>query len=159
MSHNIGEILDGYAGNRRYLLEVLHDIQDAESYISEEAMVAVSDNLGVPIMQVYRAARFYKAFSLTPLGEHVLTVCAGTACHVRGTPRLLDEVSGQLGVEPGETTGDGMFTLETVNCLGACALGPVVVIDGVYHDLVTPAKLRGLVDELRTAGKEAASNA
>ncbi len=159
MSHKIGEILDGYAGNRRHLMEILQDVQQAEGYISEEAIVAVSGNLGVPTMQVYRAACFYKAFSLTPLGEHVLTVCAGTACHVRGTPRVLEEVRGQLGVEPGETTADGMFTLESVNCLGACALGPVVVIDGVYHDHVTPAKLRTLVDDLRNARKEAASNA
>ncbi|HUU21166.1 MAG TPA: NAD(P)H-dependent oxidoreductase subunit E [Phycisphaerae bacterium] len=159
MSTEMDTILDRYGGDRRHLLEVLQDLQEAEGYISEEAMAAVSENLRVPLMHVYRAASFYKAFSLTPLGKHVVTVCAGTACHVRGTPRLLDEVRGQLRIDPGETTPDGLFTLESVNCLGACALGPVVVIDGVYHDHVTPAKLRGLVDGLRIAGQEVSANA
>ena len=85
----------------------------------------------MPLIEVFSLANFYKAFSLEPRGRHLLTVCAGTACHVRGAPSMLDEVTAQLEVEPGETTDDRAFTLETVNCLGACALGPVVVIDGV----------------------------
>ena len=90
--------------------------------------------MGVPLIEVFRLANFYKAFSLQPRGRHLLTVCTGTACHVRGAPRMLDEVVAELQVEPGETTADRAFTVETVNCLGACALGPVVVIDGKYHD-------------------------
>jgi len=94
-------------------------------------------------------ANFYKAFSLAPRGKHLITVCTGTACHVRGAPRLLDEVRGQLRIYVGETTGDGIFTLEAVNCLGACALGPVVVLDGTYHHHMTPSKLRKLIRSVR----------
>jgi len=105
---------------------------------------------------VYRVANFYKAFSLVPRGEHVITVCLGTACHVRGASRMVDQVTGMLSVEPGETTSDGLFTVEGVNCLGACALGPVVVLDGVYHDHMTPRKLSRLIESVRrTEGEEA----
>ncbi len=152
-------ILDRYDGRSNYLVEALQDVQEAEGYISEPAMNAVAEQLSVPIMEVYRVASFYSAFSLTPRGRHVITVCAGTACHVRGAPTLLDELTGQLGVQARQTTDDGLFTLECVNCLGACALGPVVVIDGVYHDHVTPAKLRKLIDDLRAAAKEEPANA
>lgn len=131
------------------LIEVLQDVQAASGYVSEEAIRAISDQLGVPLIEVYRVASFYKAFSLEPRGRHLVLVCMGTACHVRGAPRMLDEVLGQLDVAPGETTEDGLFTVETVNCLGACALGPVVVVDGEYHDHMTPGKLRKLIRSLR----------
>lgn len=131
------------------LIEVLQDVQAASGYVSEEAIRAISDQLGVPLIEVYRVASFYKAFSLEPRGRHLVLVCMGTACHVRGAPRMLDEVLGQLDVAPGETTEDGLFTVETVNCLGACALGPVVVVDGEYHDHMTPGRLRKLIRSLR----------
>jgi NADH:ubiquinone oxidoreductase subunit E len=136
------------------LIEVLQDVQAACGHVSEEAIRAIADRLGVPLIEVYRVASFYKAFSLEPRGRHLVLVCMGTACHVRGAPRMLDEVLGQLNVAPGETTEDGLFTVETVNCLGACALGPVVVVDGEYHDHMTPGKLRGLI---RSLGEEAES--
>ena len=125
-------------------MEVLHDVQGLYGYLPEEVLRRVSASFDVPLIEVFRLANFYKAFSLKPRGRHLLTVCAGTACHVRGAPRLLDEVLAQLEVAPGDTTADRAFTLETVNCLGACALGPVVVIDGTYHDHMTPAKLKAL---------------
>jgi NADH:ubiquinone oxidoreductase subunit E len=140
------------------LVEVLQDVQEAFGYISEEAMQAVSAGLGVPVMEVYRAANYYKAFSLTPRGRHVLTVCMGTACHVRGATRMIDEVEGQLGLRAGQTTEDGMFSLECVNCLGACALGPVVVLDGQYHGKMTPNKLRMLIQSVQAAEKEVTSD-
>ena len=143
----------------RFLVEVLQDIQQADGYLSEEAMGAVSERLHVPLIEVYRVANFYKAFTLKPRGKHVITVCMGTACHVRGAHRMLDEVAGQLGIQPGETTDDQLFTIESVNCLGACALGPLVVLDGVYHDHMTPAKLRKLIQSVRDTEKEAATNA
>jgi NADH:ubiquinone oxidoreductase subunit E len=131
------------------LVEVLLDMQDSLGHISEETMRTVSQRLGVPLTDVYGVASFYKAFALRPRGKHVCTVCMGTACHVRGAPLLLNEVEGQLGVKPGETTEDGLFTLERVNCVGACALGPVVVADGVYRHHVTPASLRKLVKSIQ----------
>ena len=155
----VGKILDRCSGEPKCLIEVLQDVQETEGYVSRPAMIAVSQRLGVPLIEVYRVARFYKAFSLRPRGRHVITVCTGTACHVRGAPRMLDEVAGQLGIEPGETTQDGLFTVERVNCLGACALGPVVVLDGVYHHHVTPGKLRKLIGSIRNAEQEAVSNA
>jgi NADH:ubiquinone oxidoreductase subunit E len=141
------------------LIEILHDIQAECQYLPEDALRAVAAKLAVPLIEVFRVASFFKAFSLVPRGKHLITVCTGTACHVRGAPRLLDQVRGQLNVSPGQTTLDGAFTLEAVNCLGACALGPVVVLDGTYHDHVTPAKLRKLIEAARTKDKEHAADA
>ena len=156
---DLKKIFDGYPEEPRYLVEVLQDIQEASGYLSEDAIRATSERLRVPLIEVYRVASFYKAFSLQPRGKHVITVCAGTACHVRGAPRMLDEVAGQLGIEPGETTDDGLFTVECVNCLGACALAPVVVLDGVYHHHMTPGKLRKLIQTIRQAEQEATADA
>jgi len=131
------------------LIEVLQDIQENYNYLPEEALRTTSEKLKVPIIEVFRVANFYKAFTLKPRGKHLLTVCMGTACHVRGAPKFLDEVLGLLKIKPGETTEDGKFTVETVNCLGACALGPVVVLDGKYHKHMTTGKLRALIQKVR----------
>jgi len=147
-------ILKGRRSQPQQLVEVLQDVQEAFGYVPQEAMTAVSRELGVPLIEVSRVAHFYKAFSLRPRGRHVVTVCMGTACHVRGAPRMLDQVKGELGIEPGQTTQDRMFTLERVNCLGACALGPVVVLDGEYHPKMTPNKLRELLASVYAAEKE-----
>ena len=130
------------------LVEVLQDLQEAHKYLPEEELRIISKELKVPLIEVFRVANFYRAFTLKPQGKHLLTVCMGTACHVRGAPKLSDEVLGQLNVKPGETTEDGQFTVEIVNCLGACALGPVVILDGKYYDHMTPAKLRDLIQKL-----------
>ena len=148
------QILNAYDRRSQYLVEVLQDIQDQQGYLSEQAMGTVSEGLSVPVIEVYRVANFYRAFSLSPRGKHVITVCMGTACHVRGAPRMLDEACSQLAIEPGQTTEDGLFTLECVNCLGACALGPVVVLDGNYHGQMTANKLRKLVQSVRKAEEE-----
>jgi NADH:ubiquinone oxidoreductase subunit E len=155
------EALRGREGKKEELIEVLQDVQAHGGYVSQAAMIVVAERLGVPLIEVFRAASFYKAFSLAPRGKHLITVCLGTACHVRGAPLLLDEVFSQLGVEPGQskTTDDGMFTIERVNCLGACALGPVVVLDGVYHHHMTPGKLRRLVQSVRAEPGKAVVNA
>ena len=152
------QIFEGRSGEPRYLIEVLLDIQQTEGHIPQEVMCSVSERLCVPLIEVYRVASFYKAFSLEPRGRHVVTVCMGTACHVRNAKRMLDEVAGQLGIEPGETTEDKLFTVESVNCLGACALGPVVVLDGVYHHHMTPGKLRKLIQSVRDTEQEATAN-
>jgi len=109
----------------------------------------VSQGLGVPLIEVFQVASFYNAFRLQPSGKYVLTMCMGTACHVRGARLLMDQASGQLGVKPREVTSDGLFSVEHVNCLGACALGPIVAENGSYHHHMTPAKLRKLIDSLR----------
>jgi NADH:ubiquinone oxidoreductase subunit E len=145
---NFDTILDGRRSQPQQLIEVLQDVQETYGYISQDAMKAVSKHLGVPLIEVYRVATFYKAFSLKPRGKHIATICMGTACHVRGAKLLLDQVQGQLKVAPGDTTEDGLFTLERVNCLGACALGPLVVMDGKYHDYMAPNKLRSLIDQV-----------
>jgi len=138
------------------LIEVLQDVQVAYDHLPEEVLRILSDKLEVPLIEVFRVANFYKAFTLKPRGKHLLTICMGTACHVRGAPRLADEILGQLDVKPGGTTKDGYFTVETVNCLGACALGPVLVLDGKYYDHMTPAKLRTLIKD--TVNKPAQKN-
>lgn len=142
------EILEKRRSQPDQLIEVLQDVQDNYGYISEEAMQTVSQGLGVPLMEVFRVASFYTAFRLIPSGKNVLTMCTGTACHVRGARLLLDQAAGQLGVKSGEVTPDGLFSVEHVNCLGACALGPIVSENGSYHHHMTPGKLRKLIDTL-----------
>ena len=143
------QIMEGRRSQPNQLIEVLQDVQEIYGYVSEEAMKAVSLGLGVPVMEVYRVATFYKAFRLRPAGKHVLTMCMGTACHVRASRLLLDYAIGQLGVKPGEVTPDGLFSIQRVNCLGACALGPIVAENHSYHHHMTPAKLRKLIATLR----------
>jgi len=145
----LDQILEKRRSQPGQLIEALQDVQENYGYISEEAMQDVSRGLGVPLMEVYRVASFYKAFRLKPPGKNVLTMCMGTACHVRGARLLLDQATGQLGVKPGEVTPDGLFSIEHVNCLGACALGPIVSENGSYHHHMTPGKLRKLIETLR----------
>lgn len=154
----LSNILETKEGKSTELIEVLQDLQEAYNYLPEEALRIVSERLKVPLIEVFRVANFYKAFTLTPRGKHLLTVCMGTACHVRGAPKFLDEVLQQLNINPGETTEDGEFTVETVNCLGACALAPVVVLDGKYYSHMTARKLRDLVQSIRKDRKEEESN-
>jgi NADH:ubiquinone oxidoreductase subunit E len=147
-------LLAGRAGRKEQLIEVLQDIQAEWRFLPEDALRLVAQRLAVPEIEVFQVASFYKAFSLEPRGRHILTVCTGTACHVRGSARLVDALEGQLGIAAGETTADGAFTLESVNCLGCCALGPVVVLDEVYHDHMTAAKLRRLIANVRQRDEE-----
>ena len=144
----LDRIVEGRRSQPNQLIEVLQDVQKDYGYISEEAIRTVSQDLGVPLIEVYRVASFYKAFRLTPSGKNVITVCLGTACHVRGARLLIDQATGQLGVKTGEVTSDGLFSVEHVNCLGACALGPIVTENGSYHHHMTPGKLRKLVETL-----------
>ncbi len=144
----LDRILEGRHSQPGQLIEVLQDVQANYGYISQEAMQAVSQTLGVPLIEVYRVASFYKAFRLKPSGKKVLTMCTGTACHVRGSRLLLDQATSQLGVRPGEVTPDGLFSIEHVNCVGACALGPIVTENGSYHHHMTPGKLRKLIGAL-----------
>jgi len=132
-------------GKNGSLINVLEEIQAEYRYLPQEALVLVSDRMGVPLSQVYSVATFYHAFSLKPSGEHSICVCTGTACHVRGAVQVLNRLESKLGIEAGETTRDRMFTLETGNCLGACALGPVVVVDGEYEGNMNTKKVDKLL--------------
>jgi NADH-quinone oxidoreductase subunit E len=129
----LDEIVDKYNGNKNALIQILLDIQQKKRWLPNEAIRQVSQKLSVPLAWVYHAATFYKAFSLEPRGRHTLTVCLGTACHVRGAPSLLERVSQKLKVKDSQTTKDEKFTLTTVNCVGCCALGPVLSIDDNYY--------------------------
>jgi NADH:ubiquinone oxidoreductase subunit E len=155
MSHDtLASILEGRRSQPHQLIEVLQDVQKHHGYIPEEAMRTVSEELGVPLMEVYSVASFYKAFSLKPRGKNVITICTGTACHVRGSKLILNQAIGQLGVKPSEITEDGLFTIEHVNCLGACALAPVVTENGSTHHHMNPGKVRKLIKKLGSPGTE-----
>ena len=152
-------ILEERRSQPHQLIEVLQDVQDHYGYVSEDSMRAVSNELGLPLMEVYQVASFYKAFALKPRGKNVVTICTGTACHVRGAKMVLNQAIGQIGVEPGEISKDGLFTIEHVNCLGACALGPVVTENGSVHHHMGPGKLRKLIKSLHKVDKEETSHA
>lgn len=140
-------ILKKHGGNYGGLISVLEEIQSRQSYLPLEALKTVAKETGRSLVDVYGLATFYKSFSLTPRGKHRCLVCVGTACHVRGAPVIVEECSQQLGVDPGETTPDKEFTLETGNCLGACALGPIVVVDGHYFSKVNKRKVSQIIHD------------
>jgi len=142
-------ILDKHEGDRGGLISILEDIQAEYSYLPAEALRLVADTTGRSLVDIYGVATFYKSFSLKPRGEHLCSVCMGTACHVRGAPVIAGEFERQLEAKAGETTSDKEFTLENVNCLGACALGPIVVMDGHYFSNVNSAQVRQIVKKTR----------
>jgi NADH:ubiquinone oxidoreductase subunit E len=152
-------ILKGRSSQPHQLIEVLQDVQESYGYIPEEAMREISRTLGVPLIEVYRVASFYKAFKLKPTGKYVITVCNGTACHVRGSQLLLNQAISQLGIQPGGVTEDGLFSIECVNCLGACALGPIASENGSYQHHMTPAKLRKFIESIRHKEQEEVEHA
>lgn len=134
-----------YSNEKKALISILQDIQEEYNYLPQEALKIVSKTLAVPLIDIIGVATFYRAFSLEPRGKHLITVCLGTACHVRGGPKILEEFERKLNIEAGETTKDGQFSLETVACLGCCAIGPVVVVDGDYHAQTTIRKVGSIL--------------
>lgn len=148
MIEEIYTIIDTEARRDGSLIAALEKIQERFRYLPAEALVLASERLGTPLSQTYAVATFYNAFSLKPKGKHCLHVCMGTACHVRGSPQVLHRLEIKLGIRAGETTPDTLVTLETVNCLGACALGPIVVTDGEYSGQMTPQRADQLVRTL-----------
>ena len=137
----IDAIIKKYNIKKEFLICILQDIQNIYEYLPRKALIYVSEKLDMPLIQVYGVATFFKAFSLTPKGGHTCTVCLGTACHVRGGEKVLDKLKRSLDIDVGETTKDMQFTLKTVNCLGACALGPMMVVDEDYHGHMTQNKV------------------
>jgi NADH:ubiquinone oxidoreductase subunit E len=140
-TEKVDALIESYAGNKEQLISLLQDIQAEFNYLPQDVLVKVSQKLDIPLSQVFSVATFFRAFSLQPRGRHVVTVCLGTACHVKGGSRLVEKMERDYGIKPGGTTEDMRFTLETVNCLGCCALGPVVMVDGKYESKVNADKL------------------
>lgn len=138
----VNRIIDRYPAEPGVLIQLLLDLQSEFNWIPKEAILSVSERLQIPVSQIYRVASFYKAMSLKPRGEHIINVCLGTACHVRGGARIIDKVEESLNIKAGETTADMKFTLERVNCLGCCALGPVIMVDKDYYGKVAPSKVK-----------------
>ena len=140
-----GEILEKYQYKPDLIISVLQDIQGQKNYLPQDSLEYVSEKMKIPLSKIYKLATFYKAFSLTPRGKHLVSLCLGTACHVRGAPGIVEEMERILGIKRGETTKDKQFTLETVNCLGACALSPLMVIDGKYFGKMTPNQANSII--------------
>lgn len=142
----VDEIIDRHGLEQRALIPALLAIQDKYQYLPADALERVAERMKIPAIQVHQVAEFYKAFSLEERGKHIITVCLGTACHVKGGNRLVDHVSRILDIEPGSTTKDMLFTLEAVNCLGTCAIAPVMTVDGKYFGNLAASKVEGVLD-------------
>ena len=151
-------ILDQHERDPSAIIAILQDIQAETNYLPEGALRYIARQLDIPASRVYSLATFYRAFSLEPRGKHLVHVCVGTACHVRGAVKVLDTLERELGLCAGETDDKLEFTLETVNCLGACALGPVVVLDGEYHGEMNPAKTSRMLKRVRRSGQPGTSS-
>jgi len=151
-SKRVRTIIEAYPAEQRYALAILQDIQREFNYIPEGVLDVVHEHIKTPVAQLYALATFYKALSLTPKGKHIIKVCDGTACHMRGSSSLLIGVKKYLGIDPGGRTEDGLFSLECVNCVGSCALAPVMVIDDTYYPQVTLEKLATILDGYRAGG-------
>jgi len=149
----IDQTVDRHGGDKNALIQILLDIQQENRWLPKDALMQISQKLDIPLTQIYGIASFYKSFSLKPRGKHIVNVCLGTACHVRGAVRILEEIERDLAIKSGQTTKDSMFTLETVNCLGACALGPLIVINGQYYGKMTPGKVKKVLRNYRGQNK------
>jgi NADH-quinone oxidoreductase subunit E len=141
----VDEIIDRYEGEKGVLIQLLLDIQNEFNWVPKEAIARISTRLRIPISHIYRIVSFYKVLSLEPIGRHVIQVCLGTACHVRGGPRILDEVENILKIKACTTTEDLKFTIKRVNCIGCCALGPVMMVDEDYHGKLSPTDVKGIL--------------
>ena len=136
----VDQIIDKHQAEPSSLIQVMLEIQSENNWLPKETLDRISESLGVPLARILHIATFYKAFSLVPKGRHGVHICVGTACHVRGASRILDTVQEKTGIKPGETDLELKFSLEVVNCLGCCALGPVMEIDGKTHGKMTPGE-------------------
>jgi len=145
---DLAQLFSRYSRHSSALLGLLLDLQDEYNYLPKKALKEVAAYLGVTLSQVYSVATFYKSLTLKPRGRHIIKVCLGTACHLRGAPQVLTELENILGITPGGTTEDLKFSLETVNCLGACALAPVMVIDDQTYGEVTPNRVQEIIQKV-----------
>lgn len=147
IEEKVGQIVRRYHNESNMLVSILQDVQREYNYLPREALMKVTRDLNVPVSRVYSVATFFKAFSLVPRGRHLVSVCLGTACHVRGAVKVLEKIERELEIDSGETTKNLKFTLETVNCVGACALGPVVKVNEEYHGDMTAEKVDSILKD------------
>jgi len=150
-------VIESYQGKAGRIMSILEELQEEQGYLSHDVLSMVAKKTGKSLVDIYGVVTFYKYFSLRPKGNHVISVCLGTACHVRGATAIVNEFENQLAIKAGETTFDREFTLETVNCLGACALGPIVCADGTYYSKVTTTKVKEIIDTTRNKGNGTAA--
>lgn len=141
--------LNEFDKNQKELIHILHRIQTKYGYIPPQAITEISRHLNISESEIFGVLTFYKAFTLEPRGKYLITICMGTACHVRGAPAILDEFERKLDIKAGETTEDKMFTLETVNCVGACALGPIIIADGEYHGQMKTREVDKVIEKIK----------
>lgn len=149
MDKQVDQIIEKYRGDRTALVAVLSDLNAAFGYLPQEALKKAAAELKIPLSHLYSAATFYHSFNLKPSGKHEIQVCMGTACHVRGSELILDALCRKLDIKPGETTPDAQFTLKRVNCLGACALGPLISIDEKPHGHLSIREAEELLEEYK----------
>jgi NADH-quinone oxidoreductase subunit E len=150
----VGKIIDRHEEKRTALISILHEIQGRYNHLPEKALRIVASRLKMDLNDVYGVATFYKSFSLIPKGKHSITVCLGTACHVRGGPKILKEMKRQLNIEPGQTTADRQFSLNVVNCLGVCAIGPVMFVDGKFYGEMNPVKAKRVIETINNSKRK-----
>ncbi len=150
---SIGEVIARYPAQREHLISILQEIQEEYGYLSRESIDTISGYLGLPSSKIFGVATFYNQFRLNKPGRIQVAVCRGTACHVKGSLSLLDSVRTALGIEPGQTTKDGLFSLETVACLGCCSIAPVIMANGKFFGRLDKKKLESLVEKFRAAGR------
>ncbi|UCG36527.1 MAG: NADH-quinone oxidoreductase subunit NuoE [Candidatus Bathyarchaeota archaeon] len=147
--NKVNKIIEGYSREKSPLIAVLQEIESSYGYLPAWALRQVSEKLELPLTQVYGVASFYDAFHLTPRGKHLIRVCLGTACYLRGSTRILEALERELGIKDGETTPDLEFSIQSVRCLGACALSPVMIIDEFYFDKMTPTKINSVLKRIQ----------
>ncbi len=147
-------IIRAYPGEKRYILAMMQDLQKQCNYLPREALVQIARHVDTPFAKVYAMATFYKAFSLVPRGKYHIKLCDGTACHIKSSAVLIDQIFNTLGINPGQTTEDGLFSLETVNCIGACAIAPVIVVNDRVYPKVSSSGILDIINSLRGDGNE-----
>lgn len=148
-SKQLDDLIKSYQGQPSALIEVLHKAQEIVGYLPREVQIKIAEGLGVSLGQVYSVVSFYSHFSVKPKGKYKVCLCKGTACYVKGSPEIIDRLEKELGIEPGDTTDDGMFSLEVVRCLGACGLGPVMTVNENAHGLLKPDKAVFILEEYK----------
>ncbi len=157
-TERIREIVGAYEPDRRHALAVMQDFQHEFNYVPKEGLELLAKHIGCPVAQLYSMATFYEALSLKPKGEHIIKICNGTACHIKGSMNLAASLNRELGIDPGQTTPDGKFSIEMVNCLGSCALAPVMLVDGVYHNKLKPDDVGRIIARYASADVDADAN-